>query len=125
MGERYHGMVEAKGSIPFSSTKSGVEAAMNKQSVSKIALPLFWHAVDIVCYGVALHFLWGWFGQGTFHTPALTWATSFGLVLIARMIVGHHGEDDRDVTFHNLLTEALTPALFTEAGFLIHHFMGM
>ncbi len=97
---------------------------MNKASAGKFAGLLFWHAVDIVFYGVALKFLWEWYGQPTFHTPAITWATSFGLVLIARMLVEHHGDDDREITFQNVVYEAIVPALFTEAGYLIHHFLG-
>lgn len=97
---------------------------MTKASAGKVALVLFWHAVDIVCYGVALKFLWGWFGQTTFHTPSVSWETSFGLVLIARMLVQNHGGgEEKAITFQNVLIEALVPALFTEAGFLIHHFM--
>jgi hypothetical protein len=96
---------------------------MNKASVGKLGNLLFWHAVDIVFYGVALKFLWTWYGQPTFHTPALAWATSFGLVLIARMLVEHHGDDNREITFQNVVHEAIVPALFTEAGYLIHHFM--
>lgn len=96
---------------------------MNKASAGKVGILLFWHAVDIVFYGVALKFLWEWFGQATFHTPALTWATSFGLVLIARMLVEHHGQDERQITLQNVVMEAIVPALFTEAGYLIHHFL--
>jgi hypothetical protein len=97
---------------------------MNKASAGKVAVTLFWHAVDIVCYGVAFKYLWGWFGQPTFHTPSLTWGTSFGLVLIARLLVEHHGEE-RAITLQNVFVEALIPALFLEAGFLIKHFMTM
>ena len=97
---------------------------MNKASAGKIGGLLFWHAVDIVCYGVALNFLWAWFGQPVFHTPTINWGTSFGLVLIARLLVEHHGGEDRLITFQNLVYEAIVPALFTEAGYLIHHFMG-
>lgn len=98
---------------------------MNKASAGKVGLVLFWHAVDIVCYGVAFRFLWGWFGQPTFHTSVIGWGPSFGLVLIARMLVEHHGTDEKPITFQNLFLEALVPALFAEAGMLIHHFMGL
>lgn len=97
---------------------------MNKASAGKVGVLLFWHAVDIVFYGVAFKFLWEWYGQPTFHTPALTWAGSFGLVLIARMLVEQHGSsEDRAITFQNVIMEAIVPALFTEAGYLIHHFL--
>lgn len=98
---------------------------MNKGSAGKVGVLLFWHAVDIGFYGAAFHFLWGWFGQAMFHTPVASWGTSFGLVLIARLLVQQHrGEDERQVTFQNLIMEAIVPLLFTEAGYLIHHFMG-
>jgi hypothetical protein len=100
------------------------EVPLNKTSAAKLGSLLFWHAVDIAFYGVALKYLWGWYGQSTFHTPTLSWACSFGLVLIARLLVEHHGEDGREITFQNLVVEAIVPALFTEAGYLIHHFMG-
>jgi hypothetical protein len=98
---------------------------MNKASAGKVAITLFWHAVDIVFYGVAFKFLWAWFGQPTFHTPTVNWDLSFGLVLIARMLVEHHG-DEKPVTLQNVVIAALIPALFVEAGYLIHHFcMGL
>jgi len=98
---------------------------MNKASAGKLAVTLFWHAVDIVFYGVALKFLWEWFGQPTFHTATVNWGMSFGLVLTARLVVERHGEE-KPITFQNLVVAALVPALFVEAGYLIHHFcMGL
>lgn len=97
---------------------------MNKASASTFGAALFWHAVDISFYGIAFKFLAGWYVIPTFHTGPITWATAFGLVLIARLLVEHHDDGGRQITFQNLVYEAVVPALFTEAGYLIHHFMG-
>lgn len=97
---------------------------MNKAKASTFANVLFWHAVDIAFFGVALKFLAGWYLAPTFHTAPITWATAFGLVIIVRLLVQQHEEEERQITFQNLVVEAIVPALSTEAGYLIHHFMG-
>lgn len=96
---------------------------MNKSSANKIAGTLFWHAVDIVFYGIALKFLAEWFLTPTFHTAKIEWGASFGLVIIVRLLVTRHEEAERPITFQNLVEEAIVPALLTEAGQLIHHFL--
>jgi uncharacterized membrane protein len=98
---------------------------VNKVSASKVASVLFWHAIDILFFGVAFKFLAEWYIAPTFHTGAVTWARAFGLVIIARLLVQRHNNDEeQQITFQNLVFEAVVPALFTEAGYLIHHFMG-
>ncbi len=97
---------------------------MNKVNAERIAAILFWHAVDIVFFGVALKFLAEWYLTPTFRTAPISWATAFGLVLIVRLLVQRHEGEDRQITFQNLVVEAIVPALFTEAGYLIHHFLG-
>lgn len=96
---------------------------MNKAGASKVAILLFWHAVDILAYGIALKFLAEWYITPTFHTTPISWATAFGLVIIVRLLVQRHSEEERPITFQNLVVECLVPALFTEAGYLIHHFL--
>jgi heme/copper-type cytochrome/quinol oxidase subunit 3 len=96
---------------------------MNKANAGKIAGVLFWHAVDIVFYGIALKFLAEWFLTPTFHTAHVGWGASFGLVIIVRLLVTRHEEAERAITFQNLIEEAIVPALLTEAGQLIHHFL--
>ncbi len=95
---------------------------MNKASANKIASVLFWHAVDIIFYGIALKFLADWFLVPTFHAAHVDYGTSFGLVIIVRLLVSRHEEAERPITFQNLIEEAIVPALLTEAGQLIHHF---
>ncbi len=97
---------------------------MNKGSAERFASLLFWRAVDIGLYGVALKFLWVWFGQPTFGTAPLTWPTAFGLVLTARLLGRRDEAGDRQVTFQNLVYEALAPALFIGVGYGIHRFLG-
>lgn len=92
---------------------------MNKASAAKVANVLFWHAVDILFYGVALKLLWEWFGQPTFHTTPVAWGTSFGLVIIVRLLFPPK-EEEKAITLQNLVIEALVPALLTEAGHLLH-----
>ena len=95
---------------------------MNKASASKVATTLFWHAVDIIVYGVALKFLAEWYLTPTFHTTVIKWGTAFGLVIIVRLLVQRH-EEERQITLQNVVVECLVPALFTELGYLIHHFI--
>ena len=96
---------------------------MNKASAGQVGIVLFWHAVDIIAYGIAFKFLAEWFVTPTFHTMAITWAKAFGLVLIVRMLVQRH-EQPQAITLQNLFIECVVPFLFTEAGFAIHHFLG-
>jgi hypothetical protein len=96
---------------------------MNKANAGKIGLVLFWHAVDIGFYGVALRFLAEWYITPTFHTARVTWAVAFGLVIVARLLIQRHGEEPPQITLQALVQEAVVPALFTEAGYLIHHFL--
>ncbi len=94
---------------------------MNRASAGKIGITLFWHAIDIILYGIAFKFLSEWYLTPTFHTATITWGKAFGLVLIARLLVQKHGEEQRDITIQNVFIEAVIPALFVEAGYLLHH----
>lgn len=96
---------------------------MNKASAAKIGVTLFWHAVDIVLYGVAFKFLAEWFITPTFHTSPIQWGAAFGLVLVVRLLVQKHEADERAITIQNVFVEAVIPALSIEAGYLIHHFL--
>jgi len=89
---------------------------------NKVANALFWHAVSIVVYGVALQFLWGWFMPQAMHAAAINYGVSFGLVCIFCMLF-RKVEAIRPITFQNVVEEALTPAFFTLVGFLIHTFV--
>jgi hypothetical protein len=89
---------------------------------NKVANGLFWHAVAIVFYGVALQFLWGWFMPQAMHAAAVNYGTSFGLVCIFCMLF-RKAEAPRAITLQNVVEEALTPAFFTLVGFLIHMFV--
>lgn len=95
---------------------------MNKAAAGKFAIVLFWHAVDIAAYGIALMFLWGWFVVPSLHASVLTMGHAFGLVIITRMLFAHSSEE-KEITFQNLVMELILPALFTEAGYLVHHFI--
>jgi len=97
---------------------------MDKTSASKVGIILFWHAVDIIFYGIALKFLAEWFVTPTFHTAKIGWAAAFGLVIVVRLLINRHGDDDRAITLHNLFVEALIPFLFVDAGYAVHHFLG-
>jgi hypothetical protein len=89
---------------------------------NKVANGLFWHAVRIVFYGVALKFLWGWFMSPAMHAAELHYGVAFGLVCIFCMLFCRT-EAVRAITFQNVVEEALSPAFFTLVGFLIHMFV--
>jgi len=95
---------------------------MNKATAGKFAIVLFWHVVDIVAYGVALMYLWEWFVVVALHASILTMGRAFGLVIITRMLFAHSSEE-KEITLQNLVMELILPALFTEAGYLVHHFV--
>jgi hypothetical protein len=97
---------------------------MTKHSANKIATVLFWHAVDIVFYGIALKFLAEWYVTPIFHTARVTWAGAFGLVLVARLLVQKHDGEPPAITIQALIEEAVVPFLFVEAGYAIMHFLG-
>lgn len=42
-------------------------------------------------FGLAVQFLWNALMPGLFHLPLLTWLQSIGLVLLARLLLGHVG----------------------------------
>ena len=42
-------------------------------------------------FGLVVQFLWNRLMPGLFHLPLLTWLQSIGLVLLARLLVGHMG----------------------------------
>jgi len=95
---------------------------MNKATAGKFAVALFWHAVDIAAYGLALMYLWEWFVVAALHATVLTIGRAFGLVIITRMLFAHSSEE-KEITLQNLVMELILPALFTEAGYLVHHFV--
>jgi len=89
---------------------------------NKVGNALFWHALAIIFYGVALQFLWGWFMPAAMHAAVLKYGTAFGLVCIFCMLF-RRIEDPRPITMQNIVEEAITPAFFTLSGFLIHEFI--
>ncbi len=88
----------------------------------KLAVALFWHAIHIAFYGVALRFLWDWFMPPAMHAATLTFSVAFGLVCMFCMLFTKI-HSARTITVQNVVEEALTPALFTLFGFLIHMFV--
>jgi hypothetical protein len=42
-------------------------------------------------FGFVVEYLWNALMPGLFHLPMLTWLQSIGLVLLARLLVGHMG----------------------------------
>jgi hypothetical protein len=89
---------------------------------NKLANSLFWHAVHILFYGIALHFLWDWFMPPAMHASAIRYGVSFGLVCIFCMMF-RKIEGVRAISLQNIAEEALTPVFFTLVGFLIHTFI--
>jgi hypothetical protein len=90
----------------------------------KASARLFWLVVNTLFVGTALKFFGDWFVAPVFFMNRIELSTALGLVLIVRLLLGFE-EDDRLVTFQNLVEEAFRPALLLGLGFLIHRFMGM
>jgi hypothetical protein len=95
---------------------------MTKGGASKIAMVLFWHAVDIAFYGIALKFLAAWYITPIFHTAPFRWADALGMVIVVRLLIQRH-EEPPPISLQALIEEAAVPAIFTEAGYLLHHFL--
>lgn len=59
--------------------------------VLKILTGLSIAALIAVLFGIVAQWLWNALMPGLFHLPTLTWLQTVGLLLLARLFVGHPG----------------------------------
>lgn len=89
-----------------------MEQTINKKKHPVIGKIIFWVFTGILAaaffsaiFAIAVTFLWNWLMTDIFNLPAINYLQAFGLVILARLLVGgwHKGHHDKkhDSHFHH------------------------
>lgn len=84
----------------------------------------------LICGGILVGFfggftistMWNWFVVPTFHLPALTTMTAYGICLMLTLFSSTKAEDDEDKAIGNLILTFIKVLLVLGLGTVVHLF---